>query len=89
MVQRDQLNMHLRPLVLQNTQIEKEGVALIFGEKKFHKLVYGRPFTLVTDHKPLVSIFGQRRRLPSPIADTVVGPIPREISILSGIRMSY
>ena len=34
-------------------QIEKEGLALVFGIRKF---IYGRHFTLVTDHKPLLAI---------------------------------
>jgi len=31
-------------------QIEKEGLALIYGAKKFHKYVYGQKFTQATDN---------------------------------------
>ena len=44
-------------------QIEQEGLALIFGVKKFHKYIYGRRFTLVTDHKPLMAILGSMKGL--------------------------
>ncbi|KFD66942.1 hypothetical protein M514_20808 [Trichuris suis] len=39
-------------------QVEKEALAVIFALRKFHQFLYGRRFILVTDHKPLVALFG-------------------------------
>ena len=43
------------------SQIEKEGLACVFGVTRFHEYVYGRHFTLITDHKPLQSLFDSKR----------------------------
>ena len=37
-------------------QIEKEALAVVFACTKFHKMIYGKTFTVESDHKPLESI---------------------------------
>ena len=47
----------LAPAEKKYSQLEKEGLAIIFGVKKFDKYLAGRHFTIYLDHKPLQSCF--------------------------------
>lgn len=46
------------------SQLDKEGLAVMFGIKKFHKYLHGRVFTIYTDHKPLISLFDTKKPIP-------------------------
>ena len=54
----------LQPSELNYAQVEKEALSLVFGLRKFHRYIYGRKFTLVTDHKPLTAILGPKNVVP-------------------------
>jgi hypothetical protein len=44
------------------SQTENEDLALVWACKKFHPYVYGIPFELITDHKPLEVICGPKSK---------------------------
>ncbi|XP_055614966.1 uncharacterized protein K02A2.6-like [Toxorhynchites rutilus septentrionalis] len=46
------------------SQPDREGLAIIFAVTKFHKMLFGRKFTLQTDHAPLLRIFGSKNGIP-------------------------
>ena len=45
-------------------QVEKEGLACVFGVKRFHAYLCAHPFTLITDHKALLPMFSPQRGIP-------------------------
>ena len=46
------------------SQLDKEGLAIVFAVKRFRQYLYGRAFTIVTDHKPLMSLFSETKCIP-------------------------
>ena len=54
----------LAPAEKNYSQLDKEGLAIIFGVEKFHNSLFGREFTIFTDHKPLKHLFGEDKPIP-------------------------
>ncbi|UYV80793.1 K02A2.6-like [Cordylochernes scorpioides] len=53
------LNVHERKY----SQVEREGLAIVFAVNKLKNYLFGRKFTIYTDHKPLITIFGDKTNL--------------------------
>ena len=53
------------------SQVEKEGLAVIFCVRKFHQYLYGLHFTVYTDHKPLLGLFGKNKSIPTMAAERI------------------
>ena len=45
-------------------QLDKEGLAIVFGVRKFHHFFLGRKFEIRSDHKPLQHLFSESRPVP-------------------------
>lgn len=59
----------LTPTQTRYSQIEKEALAIIYGVTRFHQYVWGRSFQIETDHRPLLSIFGSTKGIPTHTAN--------------------
>ena len=47
------------------SQLDKEGLAIVFGVKRFHQYLFGRSFTIKSDHRPLQYLFSETRGIPT------------------------
>ena len=55
----------LAPAEKKYSQLDKEGLAIVFGVKRFHQYLVGRHFTILSDHKPLQHLFQESRGVPT------------------------
>ena len=46
------------------SQLANEALAIFHGVKHFHQYVYGRSFTILSDHKPLMYIVDETKSVP-------------------------
>lgn len=54
----------LTPAERNYSQIDREGLAIIFAVTKFHRMVFGRTFQLQADHALLLRTFGAKKGIP-------------------------
>ena len=68
-------------------QVEKEGLACIFGVSRYHTYLFGHKFTLVTDNKALMSLFDPFRNV-SPQASGIIQRWSLKLSMYQYILQS-
>jgi transposase InsO family protein len=58
----------LSPAERKYSQIEREALAIVWSVRRCHRFLFGRQFSLVTDHRPLTFVFGHHSQLPERVS---------------------
>ena len=53
------------------SQLEKEGLACVYGIKRFHSYLFGHKFVLQTDHQPLITLFNEAKVVPAQASNRI------------------
>ena len=54
----------LKPAETRYSTTDREALAIILACRRFHHFLWGVPFTIHTDHQPLVSVFKRKTKSP-------------------------
>ena len=75
----------LHPAEKNYSQIEKEALAVDFGVHKCHNYLFGKPFTITSDHKPLLTLLNEAKVIPTMVS----GRIQRWAILLSAYEYKF
>ena len=64
------------------SQTEKEALVVVWACERFHIYLYGKPFTLFTDHKPLEIIYSPKSKPPPRIERWALHLQPYQFTIV-------
>ena len=54
----------LSPAEKKYSQLEKEALAIIFAVTQFHQYLFGKPFTVYSEHQSLKHLLSESRQIP-------------------------
>ena len=54
----------LTPVERKYSHLEKEALSIVFGVKRFHQYLFGRPFVIVSDHRTLKYHLSEQKGIP-------------------------